>query len=382
MSEPTDTTAPGADADPQIEQLGVFQVFTGGGTGTGFLIDKRLLLTNCHVVAPYRKVAIELRDRRRILGTVRLIHPRRDLAIVEVDHDLPEAVFEVVSSEGLKSKQRVSIIGFPVGLPLSLTEGVISHPHQLLDEQHFVQTDAAINPGNSGGPIIDEQRNVVAVTTCKLRAADMVGFGIPGTDVRTFIAAYRAHAGEFAVLCPSCEARLLSAARYCDGCGTDLEELELGTYFEDQDDHPVAAFVERGLAQAKIDPVLARHGELNWSFYSGSAPIQIWSCCSEHLCLSSGLAQPGKTALGELFRHLLDASHRPYAFDLDDDNIIRFNLTLHASDVFSDHDVDALVARIATFIARADELDNELIEKYGCAPAPRTQLTFLKEGSR
>ena len=66
-----------------IETLGVFQVFTGGGTGSGFLIDDRLLVTNCHVVAPYQKVAVEKRDRQRILGTVRRIHPKRDLAIVE-----------------------------------------------------------------------------------------------------------------------------------------------------------------------------------------------------------------------------------------------------------------------------------------------------------
>jgi serine protease Do len=379
----SDTATPteGTDAS-EIEQLGVYQIFTGGGTGTGFLISKRLLLTNCHVVAPYRKVAVELRDKRRVLGKVRQIAPRRDLAIVEVADDLDGDVFEVIASEGLKSKQRVNIVGFPVGLPLSLTEGVISHPHQLLEEQLFVQTDAAINPGNSGGPIINEHKKVVAVTTCKLRSADNVGFGIPGTDVRTFLESFRTNDPEFAVMCPSCEALLVTAARYCDGCGADLEELELATYFEEGEVHPVVAFVERGLAKADIDPVLARHGELNWSFYSGSAPIQIWSCCSEHLCLSSGLAQPGKQQLGELFRYLLSAEHAPYAFDLDDDNIIRFNLTLHASDVFSDADVEGLVQRIATFIATADRVDNHLIDTYGCAPAPRTQLTFLKEGRR
>jgi len=54
-----------------IEALGVFQIFTGGGTGTGFLIDSTRLVTNCHVVAPYRTVAVELRDKRRVVGKVR-----------------------------------------------------------------------------------------------------------------------------------------------------------------------------------------------------------------------------------------------------------------------------------------------------------------------
>ncbi len=362
-----------------IEQLGVFQVFTGGGTGSGFLIDKNLLLTNCHVVEPFRKVAVELRDRRRVVGTVRRIHPRRDLAIVELAQDHAESVFEVASSDGLEPSQVVSIIGFPVGLPLSLTEGVISHPKQLLDEQHYVQTDAAINPGNSGGPIVDKSGRVVAVTTCKLTQADSVGFGIPGDDVRAFIAGFREQTAAFGVTCPACEALIEAVTRYCDGCGADLEDLELATYFTEDDVHPVVAFVEDALAKAKIDPVLARHGELNWSFYSGSAPVQIWSCCPDHLCFSSGLAQPGKQKLGELFRYLLSSEHAPFAFDLDE-NLIRLNLTLHASDVFSHDDPDELANRIAAFIAMADRVDNHLIDTYGCQPAPKTQLTFLKEG--
>ncbi len=370
-----------SESSETIEQLGVFQVFTGGGTGTGFLIAPNLLVTNCHVVAPYRKVAVELRDRRRVLGTVRRIHPRRDLAIVELATALPEEVLQVATSEGLRPKQKVSIIGFPVGLPLSLTEGVISHASQLLDEQRFVQTDAAINPGNSGGPIIDDGKQVIAVTTCKLSSADNVGFGIPGSDVRAFVDSFTTQTAAFGVTCPSCEALLESAQRYCDGCGSDLDDLELGTYFDAAEEHPVVAFVEGGLARADIDPLLARHGALNWSFYSGSAPIQIWSCCSEHLCFMSALAQPGKQHLDKLFRYLLSAEHAPFAFDLND-NIIRLSLTLHASDVFAHEHLDELVSRVATFIAMADRYDNKLIEEYGCLPAPKTQLTFLKEGTK
>lgn len=174
-----------------IETFGVFQVFTGGGTGTGFLIDKRLLVTNAHVVEPYRTVAVELRDKRRIVGTVRRVHPKRDLAVIELSSPVEGALLPLGSSQELKPRQTVHIIGFPVGLPLSVSEGVVSNPNQLLDGQLFVQTDAAINPGNSGGPILDEHKRIVAVTTCKLVSADMVGFGIPSADVRQFVESFQ-----------------------------------------------------------------------------------------------------------------------------------------------------------------------------------------------
>ena len=119
-------TAPPQSLD-DIERLGVYQVYTGTGTGSGFLIDATHLLTNCHVVQPYREVAVEMRDRSRIIGRVCRIHPHRDLAIVELARAVDGEVLALSDGEQLKPKQGVHILGFPVGLPLSLTEGVISH---------------------------------------------------------------------------------------------------------------------------------------------------------------------------------------------------------------------------------------------------------------
>lgn len=361
-----------------IGKLGVFQVFTGGGTGSGFLIDDRLLVTNCHVVAPYQKVAVEKRDKQRILGTVRRIHPRRDLAIVELASPLVGELLPLAHTVEVGSKQTLHIVGFPVGLPLSVTEGVVSNPKQQLDGQDFVQTDAAINPGNSGGPMLDESKHVVAVTTCKLDSADMLGFGIPAPDVHAFVEGFRGQTAQFGVVCPSCDDLLVTADRYCNSCGSDLESLELEALFDPHPDHPIVAFVEGGLAKANIDPILARHGDENWSFHSGSAPIKIWSCCSEHLCFSSPLAQVGKQKLGELFRFLLSDEHAPFSFDLAE-STIRMNLTFHMSDVFGHAGTEEVSGWIAKFIAAADRMDNILVETYGCLPAPETQLTFLKE---
>jgi serine protease Do len=364
-----------------IEKLGVFQVFTGGGTGSGFLLSPRLLLTNCHVVEGYRTLAVEQRDKRRIVGTVRRLHPKRDLAIVELSTPLDGEILPISTADALQPKQMLHIVGFPVGLPLSVTEGVVSNPKQMFDGQAFVQTDAAVNPGNSGGPMLDEHKHVVAVTTCKLSSADMVGFGIPGADAQQFVDAFGQQKATFGVQCPSCDDLLESATRYCDSCGTDLEDLELESYFEPAEPHPIVRFVEGALTRAGVDPVLARHGNLNWSFHSGSAPIKIWCCCSEHICFSSPLAQTGKQRLGDLFRFLLSAEHAPLSFDLAD-NVIRLNLTVHMSDVFGRAGHDDLSRRIGEFIAAADRMDNVLVETYGCAPAPETQLTFLKEAAR
>jgi serine protease Do len=361
-----------------IEKLGVYQVFTGGGTGSGFLVAPNLLVTNEHVVSPARTVAVERRDRTRIVGKVRRVHPKRDLAIVELSAPLDGEPLTVAAAAELRPKQPIHIVGFPIGLPLCITEGVVSNPRQIYDGDAFVQTDAAINPGNSGGPMLNESKQVVAVTTCKISSADMVGFGIPAPDVHAFVESFRSQSSEFGVVCPSCDALIESKTNYCDGCGVELEDLELDAYFDPPEPHPVVAFVEGALEKANVDPVLARHGSHNWSFHSGSAPIQIWSCCPDHLCFASPLAKIGKQKLGELFRFLLSAEHAPFAFDLAE-NTIRLVLTFHMSDVFASRDPEALAKQITHFLKEADRYDNLLIESYSCEPAPDTQLTFLKE---
>jgi serine protease Do len=386
MTTPTATT-PDLDTKPMaahslddIERLGVYQVYTGTGTGSGFLIDATHLLTNCHVVQPYREVAIEMRDRSRIIGRVRRVHPHRDLAIVELARAVDGEVLELSDGEQLKPKQGVHILGFPVGLPLSLTEGVISHARQLLDEQYFLQTDAAINPGNSGGPMLDDQRRIIAVTTCKLNAADSVGFGIPINDVRRFIDEFRAQSVAFGVQCPACEELIDRAVRYCPSCGSDLEaHHDFGEYFETPEAHPLVGFVESALAGANIDPVLARHGSHNWSFHVGSAPIKIWCCCSEHLNFSSPMAQTGNRGLNELFKFLLADEHAPFSFDLVG-STVRMNLVVHITDVFAPGEHELLAGRVRRFIEKADATDDLLISQYGCQPAPESQTEYLKGG--
>jgi serine protease Do len=358
-----------------IERLGIYQVYTGLGTGSGFLIDAEHLLTNCHVVAPYREVAVELRDRSRIVGRVCRLHPHRDLAIVKLARPVPGEVLRLSETATLRPKQAVHILGFPVGLPLSLTEGVISHARQLLDEQYFLQTDAAINPGNSGGPMLDDAREIIAVTTCKLTQADAVGFGIPVADVRQFIEEFRAQTHAFGVQCPACAELIAVQVRYCPSCGTDLEARhDFDEYFAEPELDPLVNFVETALTQAQINPILARHGSHNWSFHSGNAPVKVWCCCSEHLNFSSAIAQTPARGLNTLFQYLLDATHTPYSFDLNG-STIRMNHVVHISDIFAEGGDEELKLRVKSYVEKATATDTLLIDTMGCTPGTESLRT-------
>ncbi|MGQ9683991.1 MAG: S1C family serine protease [Anaerolineae bacterium] len=156
------------------------------GTGSGFLIDRDgHVLTNYHVVAGAKSVAVTLFDGRSLDAQVVGIDPQSDLAILQVEAtaDLP-APLEFGRSDTLRVGQRAIAIGNPFGLDRTLTMGVISSLGRPLDlgEQvlyDVIQTDAAINPGNSGGPLLDSSGKVIGINTAVRSGAENIGFAVP-----------------------------------------------------------------------------------------------------------------------------------------------------------------------------------------------------------
>jgi serine protease Do len=81
-------------------------------------------------------------------------------------------------------------IGSPFGLSYSVSQGIISgrgrHDTDLaeagVENQDFLQTDAAINPGNSGGPLVNMKGEVIGLNIAILSNGggnEGVGFTIP-----------------------------------------------------------------------------------------------------------------------------------------------------------------------------------------------------------
>ena len=61
-------------------------VRTGGGSGTGFVVDAGgTIVTNAHVVGDAGEVQVQFADERTATATVRGVDRSSDLAVLEVD---------------------------------------------------------------------------------------------------------------------------------------------------------------------------------------------------------------------------------------------------------------------------------------------------------
>jgi serine protease Do len=156
--------------------------------GSGVIVeDSGRILTNAHVVSDEETVKVTLSDGTELDGKVIGTDPASDLAVVQLQGELPTLqALPIGDSTKLRLAEPVIAIGNPFGVGQAVTMGIVSAQGRgslgIVDYEDFIQTDAAINPGNSGGALIDLDGNLVGINTAiasRSGGYEGIGFAIP-----------------------------------------------------------------------------------------------------------------------------------------------------------------------------------------------------------
>ncbi len=166
-------------------------------SGSGYLVSRKRILTNAHVVSDARFIEVQKSgDATRYPARVGHIGHDCDIATLEVDDPaFFEGLRPVSFAKALPQlNDQVSVVGYPMGgARLSITKGVVSridysvYSHSGMDQHLVLQVDAAINPGNSGGPVFFKDK-VVGMAFQGLRQGDNIGYAIPVPVIQRFLA--------------------------------------------------------------------------------------------------------------------------------------------------------------------------------------------------
>ena len=188
---------------------GTVTIQVGRSTGSGFVIDGQgRIMTNNHVVAGAPSgapIRVNFTDGRRQAATLVGRSPSYDLAVIKVKPAGYLRPVELGNSDAVQVGEPVLAIGAPLGLPGTVTQGIVSAQNRPVVVQSVgdadaplafidgIQTDASINPGNSGGPLVDARARVVGVTSAILTRGNSdqqtgnigLGFAIPINQAKT-----------------------------------------------------------------------------------------------------------------------------------------------------------------------------------------------------
>ena len=349
----------------------VVKIICGSCTGSGFYNgDIGAIVTNHHVVDGERTVAVELPGGEKLVGHVLTVNPQKDIAFVSVGRalDLPSLSVE---NRPLKQQEPVFALGYPYDLPFTVTRGIVSSTDHVDCELRYIQTDAAINPGNSGGPLVNENGEVVGMNTMMYRDAQNIGFALPAEYLAEEVQMFQEDGVTegFHVRCPSCAGLIAEPVEYCENCGVKLD----AGLFEERQLNFVEQFVERRLAAAGIDPVLARKGSPEfWTYYRGSSLVRVFTYRDAFLFSAAPLVKLPRKNLVELFTYVLSDPVWPYQFTMSND-VIHLSYRSHLADLNDPEQRERIGDELVGLGARADDLDNHLVETFGCPWATQSR---------
>ena len=155
------------------------------GIGSGFFIDKYgHLITNYHVLDG--KYAAEVRTSDGSSYPIVLVaadNKSVDLVKVLVDIPREKVKWLKVSGELPSIAEQIMVVGSPMGLEQTVSEGIVSSIREIPLVGEFFQMSAPISPGSSGGPVINLKGEVIGVSTFQFVRGQNLNFAIAGKSV-------------------------------------------------------------------------------------------------------------------------------------------------------------------------------------------------------
>jgi S1-C subfamily serine protease len=166
------------------------------GVGSGVVFDDEAhVITNAHVVYAARQIMISMSDDDMQEAETVGLDPISDPAIIRPKN--PRARLQKAPlgySNKLEIGEELLAIGYPFGLGITATKGILSGTERALPLSPmswltpFIQTDAALNPGNSGGPLVNRCGEVIGISTLASgEKAQNLNFAVPIDAAREII---------------------------------------------------------------------------------------------------------------------------------------------------------------------------------------------------
>jgi len=152
--------------------------------GSGFFIDREgHLITNLHVVNGVARAEVKLPN-GGLYPLTALVAEDKQADLVKLKVVLPAGAphFLTVSAARPEVGEHVVVLGSPLGLEQTVSEGMVSAIRTIRGRGEFLQISAPISPGSSGGPVVNMQGQVIGVATFQIRGQN-INFAVPGNRV-------------------------------------------------------------------------------------------------------------------------------------------------------------------------------------------------------
>jgi tetratricopeptide (TPR) repeat protein len=155
------------------------------GQGSGFFVDQAGdVVTNFHVLQGASRAVVKTTDGKEYpIQTVLAEDKEGDLVRVSVEISKEAVTPLPVSAKLPEVGEKIIIIGTPLGLDKTVSDGIVSAVRDVPAFGKIIQVTAPISPGSSGSPVINMQGEVIGIATFFVVAGQNLNFAIPGERI-------------------------------------------------------------------------------------------------------------------------------------------------------------------------------------------------------
>jgi len=149
--------------------------------GSGVFIDREgHLITNLHVIKGVARAEVKLAH-GEIFPLTEMVASDEKADLVKLVVNLPGGAPHYLAVSGARPEvgQHVVVLGSPLGLEHTVTEGMVSAIRNIQNRGEFLQISAPISPGSSGGPVVNMNGQVIGIATFQVRG-QQINFAVPG----------------------------------------------------------------------------------------------------------------------------------------------------------------------------------------------------------
>src|SRR5258705_840120 len=152
--------------------------------GSGFFIDSDRIATNRHVIeGAYRAEIHSSSGNVYPVKGVLAVDAEGDIALLKID--VPTAPVRPLPLDRTSPQEgeSVVVIGNPLGLEGSVTNGIVSAVRDIPTFGRIIQITAPISSGSSGSPVVNMQGQVIGIATLQITGGQSVNFAIPSERI-------------------------------------------------------------------------------------------------------------------------------------------------------------------------------------------------------
>ena len=140
-------------------------------TGSGFFVRPGQVVTNLHVIEGAHRVEVrtfEGKGKTYAASGVVSVDEDGDLAVLGVEMPAERSRVAELSEETPEEGERIFVIGNPLKLEGSISDGIVSALREVPNLGRIVQFTAPISHGNSGSPLFNMKGQVIGIVTIRV----------------------------------------------------------------------------------------------------------------------------------------------------------------------------------------------------------------------